>query len=409
MDTYRLLRNNNESGPFTKEQLTALGLKPYDLVWVENRSAAWRYPEEVPELKAFAATTPLNTTFSVSSEIPKTKPRFKITATSQKIDVQKNAEVPAVSKERTYTRHTSSLAWFNEHLNKSMPVSAEPVLETKYQDSLEDIKKRYEASILKPAEKKRSYLRYAWLLAIPVLALSAWGGYHLSTDIKEGNFVAKVKQASTGFTHAVQKTTIEVPENNYQRAESNQLIIEPGKISKQDLTEEPTIKTNDKKQVPKTEVAADQNKTIETKTFSTAETVSKEKERTPEIIKADLPGKTVAVATTPVPSKPVAGKSRRTSDYVVVDGDYNKSGNVIQNLSLKVENVSPYPIDLVVLDIQYFDKNGRLQKGETVYAKNIASRRDVVVNAPTGSNAYSVGYKVSLISAEKAGVYLVAD
>jgi len=32
----------------------ALGLKPYDLVWVDGRSAAWRYPSEIAELKEYA-------------------------------------------------------------------------------------------------------------------------------------------------------------------------------------------------------------------------------------------------------------------------------------------------------------------------------------------------------------------
>src|SRR5579862_3667809 len=31
-----------------------MGLKGYDLVWVEGRSAAWRYPSEIEELKSFA-------------------------------------------------------------------------------------------------------------------------------------------------------------------------------------------------------------------------------------------------------------------------------------------------------------------------------------------------------------------
>ena len=34
--------------------LVTLGLKPYDLVWVDGRSAAWRYPSEVAELQEFA-------------------------------------------------------------------------------------------------------------------------------------------------------------------------------------------------------------------------------------------------------------------------------------------------------------------------------------------------------------------
>jgi hypothetical protein len=54
MPSYRLLRSNKESGPYSLNDLVTMGLKPYDLIWVEGRSAAWRYPSEVAELKDFA-------------------------------------------------------------------------------------------------------------------------------------------------------------------------------------------------------------------------------------------------------------------------------------------------------------------------------------------------------------------
>ncbi|HSZ85622.1 MAG TPA: hypothetical protein VK787_06305, partial [Puia sp.] len=54
MVTYLLLRDNKQLGPLTLDELTQLGLKGYDLVWVEGRSAAWRYPSEIEELKSFA-------------------------------------------------------------------------------------------------------------------------------------------------------------------------------------------------------------------------------------------------------------------------------------------------------------------------------------------------------------------
>ena len=54
MQLYRLLRSNKESGPYTLRELADLPLKPYDLVWVEGKSAAWRYPSELPEFKGVA-------------------------------------------------------------------------------------------------------------------------------------------------------------------------------------------------------------------------------------------------------------------------------------------------------------------------------------------------------------------
>ena len=54
MGKYLLLRDNKESGPYLLDDLVRLGLKPYDLVWIEGKSAAWRYPSEVNELKPYA-------------------------------------------------------------------------------------------------------------------------------------------------------------------------------------------------------------------------------------------------------------------------------------------------------------------------------------------------------------------
>jgi len=52
--TYRLLRDNKETGPFSEEEMIAIGFKPYDLIWVEGKSAGWRYPSEIPAFKNFA-------------------------------------------------------------------------------------------------------------------------------------------------------------------------------------------------------------------------------------------------------------------------------------------------------------------------------------------------------------------
>lgn len=54
MNQYLLLRDNKQTGPYTAEELAAKGLKAYDLVWLEGKSAAWRYPSEMADLKAFA-------------------------------------------------------------------------------------------------------------------------------------------------------------------------------------------------------------------------------------------------------------------------------------------------------------------------------------------------------------------
>ena len=54
MKEYLLLRNNTELGHYSLEELQTMGLKAYDLVWVENKSCSWKYPSEIDELAAFA-------------------------------------------------------------------------------------------------------------------------------------------------------------------------------------------------------------------------------------------------------------------------------------------------------------------------------------------------------------------
>lgn len=54
MTSYLLLRNNKETGPYSLDEIVQFGLKAYDLIWVNGKSAAWRYPGEIPELEPYA-------------------------------------------------------------------------------------------------------------------------------------------------------------------------------------------------------------------------------------------------------------------------------------------------------------------------------------------------------------------
>ena len=51
MGNYLLLRDNQQSGPYSFEQLKTLSLLPTDLVWVQGRSEGWAHATEIEELK----------------------------------------------------------------------------------------------------------------------------------------------------------------------------------------------------------------------------------------------------------------------------------------------------------------------------------------------------------------------
>src|SRR5687768_6432519 len=56
---YLILRNNKQNGPYTLDEVVQLNLKPHDLIWVEGRSAGWRYPTEIEALKPYVAGAPV--------------------------------------------------------------------------------------------------------------------------------------------------------------------------------------------------------------------------------------------------------------------------------------------------------------------------------------------------------------
>ena len=60
MKTYFLLRNNQESGPYSLEQVRKQNLKKHDLVWIDNQSITWKYPSEIQELRQFAPKAELS-------------------------------------------------------------------------------------------------------------------------------------------------------------------------------------------------------------------------------------------------------------------------------------------------------------------------------------------------------------
>jgi hypothetical protein len=59
MKCYLILRENQESGPYSLEELSGLKLKPLDLIWKETESTYWEYPTEIPELKDLVDHTPI--------------------------------------------------------------------------------------------------------------------------------------------------------------------------------------------------------------------------------------------------------------------------------------------------------------------------------------------------------------
>ena len=79
------------------------------------------------------------------------------------------------------------------------------------------------------------------------------------------------------------------------------------------------------------------------------------------------------------------------------------------NGSLKIQNISDADLDLVVVDVQYYDASSRFRKGETLYLHNLKAGKTVTVKTPRDINSSYATSKVSLVSSDANGVYAVGD
>lgn len=66
---YLLLRNNQESGPFTIGELLQQQLKPSDMIWMEGKSKAWTYLSELQLTPCIASASEEKKSVTPSDEI----------------------------------------------------------------------------------------------------------------------------------------------------------------------------------------------------------------------------------------------------------------------------------------------------------------------------------------------------
>jgi len=129
MPSYRLLRSNKESGPYSLNDLVTMGLKPYDLIWVDGRSAAWRYPSEVAELKDFAPAIeeqPYDRFYKKSSE-------------SENVGEQVQVKDPATSRRETISPQTNFAAEIRPKQEVQKP-HVEPVQSFQFKQEEQPVK-----------------------------------------------------------------------------------------------------------------------------------------------------------------------------------------------------------------------------------------------------------------------------
>src|SRR5690606_29493622 len=86
-----------------------------------------------------------------------------------------------------------------------------------------------------------------------------------------------------------------------------------------------------------------------------------------------------ADVSTKAAAKPLINSKKIIADYVKLPSQVEMKNGVA---SIKVENVGDVDLDLVVVDVEYFNAANNFKKGETFYLHNLKAGRDVIIKTP---------------------------
>jgi len=422
MATYLLLRDNKESGPFSMNDLLNVGLKPYDLVWVQGKSAAWRYPSEVEELKPYAPVIeeqPFDRFYKKSTEEKREEPaqpkewsdytppakqeelRFVpgksvfVTLPGQKtVAVERPAKPQAVVRESP--------------VSPSITITESPeLIETKYSQPLDEIKEMYVKSL---QQRKNKTARKSHLVAAvkkgSVIAGLIFLGVLTGLMIKSKSKSNTISQQSVPVTPALVNNP------------SNDKPLPTGTDDGIAADDEPTVHTrgeeltaSSKKIQSEKEMPHSNSPIITIRKETMIKPVQKKEFDNNEVApNADFDlitgerTRKIRNDNGSTEEEPVERKNKNSlHDLVSISSnDYKRVAfGGIRNLQLTVTNNSKYELDNVIVELQYLKPSEEPLRTENIRFRGVAPNGSSTIKIPDTNRGIKISYKIINIESKQ--------
>src|SRR5688572_7162447 len=434
MGKYLLLRDNKESGPYLLDDLVRLGLKPYDLVWQEGKSAAWRYPSEVNELKPFAPVVeeqPFDRFYKKATE-EKGKPEYTTAPQDPSYSpyappVEQKEELKFVPKKSVFVtlpgqklkatdKAEPEPLPMQSSLPKPSPVpptititESPEAAEIKYSQPLDEIKEMYVKTL---QQRKNKTVRRGILIAnlkkaaviAGLIFLGAAAGVlikskhnsndNLSSQTLQSTPIIPLSDSATGdITNANSKNDNllldEQPQENNQTEEqglaknSDELANNNSQPTTIKIRKETMMSPAEKKEVFNDE-----------QTDPGVETDAVTGERNRKIRSGHTNTDDQAVSK--------LGKKRLNDLVSVSSNDYKRVAfGGIRNLQLTVTNNSGFELDHVVVELQYLKPSEEPFRTENIRFQAISPNTSATIKVPDTNRGIKVLYKIINIESKQ--------
>jgi hypothetical protein len=403
--TYLLLRDNKQSGPYSFEDLKTKGLKAYDLVWVEGRSAAWRYPSEIDELSTFAPAVeeqPFDRFYKKPAAVSGSSAGSALT--SQPAVVSSGSTTltsqPFYSEDQSPTTRKRTI-YVTMPGGTAAPVTVrETVREVSLETTRETVNNGDYAGELMPRSRprKKAGILQPVLIGVGILVLLA-GGIFIGLSINRNTIQPVthttasplpvppvVSSAVTAPPTQPANTTATTQDRDHSipNSLSGAAAIVAGKTGKIAAPKQKAILPRSQAVLPPT--AGDS---------STAGI---------PVIHREAEHRTDA-ADNPDAADKGAPKVNLASQVSVGANKYEVGTfGGISNLQVTVSNKSTYPLDLVVVEVQYIQANKKTYKTENLYFHGVGPGMAMMQEAPKSSRGIKIEYKITLINSKELGL-----
>jgi len=415
MANYLLLRDNKETGPYSLDELLKLNLKAYDLVWVEGKSAAWRYPGEVAELKPYAPGVeeqPYDRFFRrniIEEEQPKTvqeeKPSVSapnkvfVTLPEQRKEI-KETIIP--KKEVTEPVAVIPPAQDNTYQRiRTITVTENPVAaEVKYAQPLDEIKEMYVQTLQHRKQKiarKDGVMRNLKRASV-VLYLVALGVL-IGLTLKP-SLLKKTNSAKTSISG--DKTVDPLLVQPSQEIPSAQGVSDADNTSQQQAaTISPEIKS------PKVENhSAQKTARPNAEDLRPGNTTASQKgssnQNNPSVEVNAVTGERNKTTRNDGNAAASSTKENISSLVSVKSNDYKRGAfGGIRDLQLTVSNNSNYILDNVVVELQYLKPSEQPLKTENISFNSVAPKGSMTIAIPPTKRGVKVAFRIVKIESKE--------
>jgi hypothetical protein len=458
---YLLLRNNKQSGPYSLEEILQLNLKPFDLVWMHGRSAAWQYPGEIETLKPYVSETPqaempfkpIATAAMEQEKFPQTE---KTVAKKNELPRNVFVSIPKSYQPLQHETPVPKIEPVNEPVSpyagiaypEEKPRQAEPVT-TNYSRSINTVEEDYTNWMYqKKTKKKFSVNSKDFVIAALILGIIAGGYYVMSrpsvtqtllpanklntpavATVPEINSQSENKpQQESGSPAPIEKTSL--PKDSKMKNPASVPKQETRSVPPANPVQHPTSNEKPKPNIPSNDEVITSREPEPAQPGNKIPAPAEKKKKLGDVIKnifTKKDKKETAKNTEVVTEEPRPAENRQATRREentenrkapeknsaetntaaltsMIDLSSNAPDNWmmgIKNLKITLRNRSEATLQTASVQVNYYDENNQLLDKKMIYFSNVAPKAKATVSAPDHKFADHVEYKLVTVSAKE--------